>query len=85
MGCMQGAGRLDECRPAVVSDFSALLPGGLVRAGQHNSVLALGLPHQVIAQLLVQVDVCLCAQLTLLGLWVPVVEEALQSHHHGSH
>ena len=34
----------------------------------------------MVAQLLVEVDVSLGAQLPLLGLWVPVVEEALQTH-----
>ena len=48
-------------RPAVISDFSPQHPGRVVRAGPHHSVPALGLPHHMVAQLLVQVDVRLSA------------------------
>jgi len=51
----------------------------VLRAGPHNCVLALGLPQHMVAQLLVEVDVSLCAEVPLLGLWELVVEETLKN------
>lgn len=47
--------------PAIISHFSALLPSGVFRACQDDSVLLLRLPHHMVAELLVEVDVSLCA------------------------
>jgi len=53
--------RYRESQPAVISDFSPQHPGGVVRAGPHNGILALRLTQNMVAQLLIQVDVGLCA------------------------
>lgn len=47
--------------PAIISDFGALLPGGVFRACQYDSVLLLRLAYHMVAELLVEVDVSLRA------------------------
>ena len=70
-----------RCVPAIVGDISAQLPLGLLWDVGHKGVLRLWSAHHMVPQLLVLVDVGLCAQLASARFWgrVAVVEEALQA------
>ena len=71
--------------PAIISDLSPQHPGRVIRARPHHSVLALGLPHHMVAQLLVQVDVGLCLSVPrspFFGSGKLVVEGSPVSHMH---